>query len=119
MRYVFSAGKSLTAEDVEQIIHQLETNYPEGREVAMTLADMWRDEGIQIGIQQGIEKGMEKGESAALSETTLQLLTQKFGKVPRDVKEGILNLDNATLKIVLFDILRYEQIEDVKNTFDE
>jgi len=106
MRYVFSAGKSLTKRNINKMIHQIETNYPEGSEVTMTLAEMWMEEGR--------EEGREEGGVAALSETTIQLLTEKFGKVPQDIKDDILNSDMATLKLMLFNIFRYESIEDVR-----
>ncbi len=49
--------------DREKIVEQLSRD-PETknvREVAMTLAEQWKQEGISIGIEKGIEKGMEKG----------------------------------------------------------
>lgn len=38
---------------------QFEQTYPEGIEVTMTLAEVFRNE----GIEEGIEKGLEKGET--------------------------------------------------------
>jgi len=122
MRYVFSAGRSLTKRNVKQMITQIERNYPEGSEMTMTMAEIWMEEGMEKGLKKGLEKGMEKGMekglkeggAAALSETAIQLLTEKFGKVPRDIKDDIMNSDTATLKIVLFNILRYESVEDVR-----
>lgn len=58
MRYIFSAAKDLTKKDVEKIITRFKTTYPEGSEVAMTLAEMWRDEGVQQGIEQGRQQAM-------------------------------------------------------------
>ena len=78
------------------MITQIETNYPEGSEMTMTMAEKW----------------MEEGGAAALSETAIQLLIGKFGKVPQDMKDGIMNSDTTTLKLVLFNIFRYESIED-------
>lgn len=86
------------------MITQIETNYPEGSEMTMTMAEKWMEEGR--------EEGMEKGGAAALSETAIQLLIGKFGKVPQDMKDGIMNSDTTTLKLVLFNIFRYESIED-------
>ena len=43
-----------------------------GREVAMAMAYVWREEGMK--------KGMELGKAAALSETALQVLIEKFGR---------------------------------------
>ncbi|WJY26389.1 Rpn family recombination-promoting nuclease/putative transposase [Sporosarcina trichiuri] len=61
MRYIFSAGKNLTRKDMYKIIEQIDTTYPEGSEIAMTLADMFRGEGKEEGILKGIERGLELG----------------------------------------------------------
>ncbi|CAM3183917.1 Rpn family recombination-promoting nuclease/putative transposase [Filibacter tadaridae] len=114
MRYVFSAGKSLTKRNINKMIRQIETTYPEGSEMTMTLAEMWMEEGREEGMKIGMAKGMAKGKAAALSETAIQLLIEKFGKVPQDMKDGIMNSDTATLKLVLFNIFRYESVEDVR-----
>ena len=110
MRYIFSAAKDLTKEDVEKIIKQFETTYPEGSGIAMTLADMWRDEGVQQGMQQGIEIGGAK----ALTKTAIQLLTEKFGKLPRSLREDISRLDTISLELLLINIFKYENIDDVR-----
>ena len=47
MRYIFSVAQDLTETDVQQMIQQLESNHMKGSELAMTLAEMWRDEGMQ------------------------------------------------------------------------
>lgn len=52
--------------------------------------------------------------ATALSETAIQLLIEKFGKVHKDMKDGIMNSDTTTLKLVLFNIFRYESVEDVR-----
>ncbi len=126
MRYIFSAAKDLTKKDVEKIIKRFGTTYPEGSEVTMTLADMWRDEGVQQGIQQGIQQGMQQGlqegiqqgieigGAKALAKTAIRLLTKKFYTVPEEVKEGIFKLDTVTLEILIDDIWDYQTIEDVK-----
>lgn len=106
MRYILSAGKSLTKRNVEKMITQIEMNYPEGSEVTMTMAEMWMEEGR--------EEGREEGGAAALSETAIQLLTEKFGKIPQDLKDAILKTDTTTLKLILFNIFRYESLEDVR-----
>lgn len=125
-RYILSVASDLTKKDVEKIIKRFGTTYPEGSEVTMTLADMWRDEGVQQGIQQGIQQGMQQGmqegiqrgleigEAKALAKTAIRLLTKKFYTVPEEVKEGIFKLDTVTLEILIDDIWDYQTIEDVK-----
>jgi predicted transposase/invertase (TIGR01784 family) len=56
MRYIFSAAKNLTRKDADEIVKKVEENYPEGSGLVMTLADIWREEGIRKGEAQGIKK---------------------------------------------------------------
>lgn len=50
--YIFSAGKNLTKKEVNRVLKKI----PEGREIVMTLAELYRKEGEQRGIEKGIEK---------------------------------------------------------------
>lgn len=106
MRYISSAAKSLTKNDVERILDEVETNYPEGSEVAMTLADMWREEGM--------EKGMEKGFQEGLVDMATQGLIEKFKKVPMDVREGIQKLDSPVLKVIVMKMMSFESLDEVR-----
>lgn len=114
MRYIFSAAKDLTKKDVDEIMKQFETTYPEGSDIAMTLAEMWKDEGMQQGLQQGMQQGLEKGGVSALSETAIQLLIERFGKVPQDIKEGITNSDTAALKLLLVNSFKFQEVDEAR-----
>ncbi|WP_346217123.1 Rpn family recombination-promoting nuclease/putative transposase [Caldifermentibacillus hisashii] len=115
LRYVFNAVRDLTKKDMEQIVRQIETTFPERSEVAMTLADILREE----GMQEGLEKGRQEGASQALAKTALQLLTEKFGALPEDLKEDIKEADLATLETILQNIIKYQSIDDVKKFFEQ
>ena len=88
----------------------------------MTLAELFREEGMKRGIVKGMEQGMEKGivkgieqgETKALARTALKLLSKKFNIIPGELKDRILKLDSATLDIIIDGILDYKNIEDVK-----
>ncbi|MEK6454928.1 Rpn family recombination-promoting nuclease/putative transposase [Caldifermentibacillus hisashii] len=115
LRYVFNAVRDLTKKDMEQIVRQIETTFPERSEVAMTLADILREE----GMQEGLEKGRQEGASQALAKNALQLLTEKFGALPEDLKEDIKEADLATLETILQNIIKYQSIDDVKKIFEQ
>ncbi|MGG3690223.1 Rpn family recombination-promoting nuclease/putative transposase [Caldifermentibacillus hisashii] len=115
LRYVFNAVRDLTKKDMEQIVRQIETTFPERSEVAMTLADILREE----DMQEGLEKGRQEGASQALAKTALQLLTEKFGALPEDLKEDIKEADLATLETLLQNIFKYQSIDDVKKFFEQ
>lgn len=114
MHYIFSAAKDLTKKDIEKIVKQFEMTYPEESEIAMTLADMWRDEGMEKGIQQGMQQGLEIGGTKALAKTAIRLLTKKFYAVPEVVKEGIFKLDTITLELLIDDFWDSQTVEDIK-----
>ena len=114
VRYLLSARSDLTKGHFNELVKKIETIYPEGSERIMTLAEMFREEGMERGIIKGMEQGIEKGETKALVRTAIKLLTRKFGSVPEDIKQGISKLDASTLDVILDRVLDYESLEDVK-----
>lgn len=106
IRYIFSVAKDLTKKDMDQIMQGIEMNYPEGSEEAMTLADMLREEGK--------EEGIEQGGAAALSETAIQMLIERFGNVPQDIKDGIAKSDTAGLKLLLVNGFKFQEIDEAR-----
>lgn len=58
MRYVFSTGKNLTEEDAQQVMKQIETTYPEGSEVIVTLAEIYMAKGKMEVAKNLIVKGL-------------------------------------------------------------
>jgi hypothetical protein len=114
IRYVFSAANNLTKRDMEVIIKEIETTFPEGSEVTMTLADILREEGMQEGLEKGIEKGIELGQAKALSKTALQQLTAKFGVLPKELTEEISKLDVISLELILSNMFNYTSLDDVR-----
>ena len=102
MRYVFSARPDLAKEDLYELVKKIETTYPEGSEKVMTLAELFRQE------------GMEQGETKALARTAIKLLARKFGSVPEDLRQGISKLDASTLDIVIDRVFDYESLDEVK-----
>ena len=106
MRYIFSAKKDITKEDFDKIIERIEYSYTEGSEEAMTLAEIFRQEGRQEGRQE------EKKET--LYKTAIRLLTKKFGKLPEETRNKISQLDTENLEVIIDSIFEYESLEDVK-----
>jgi predicted transposase/invertase (TIGR01784 family) len=106
LRYILNAGQKLTKEDIEDIIRKVETSYPEGSEVVMTLAEQYREEGEL--------RGELRGETKALTKAVIRLLTKKFGKVPEEIKNKISKLDADVLEVIIDSIFDYEKIDDVE-----
>ena len=110
MRYVFSARPDLTKDDLYELVKKIETTYPEGSEKVMTLAQAFREE----GMERGIEVGLEKGETKALARTVIKFLVRRFDFVPEDLKQGISKLDAPTLDVILDRVLDFENLDEVK-----
>ncbi|MEZ0537302.1 Rpn family recombination-promoting nuclease/putative transposase [Caldicellulosiruptoraceae bacterium PP1] len=117
MRYIFSAYTDMTRSDFENIAKEIEKTFIEGSENIMTLADIFREEGMQEGIKKGIEKGIEKGETMALVKTAIKLLTKKFGIIPNELKEKLQELDATTLEIIVENILDIERLDELNKYF--
>jgi predicted transposase YdaD len=61
-------------------------------ELAMTLADRIREEGLQTGLQTGLETGLQKGRQegiASLHRVILEVLEVRFGAVPAGLAETL------------------------------
>ena len=110
MRYIFSARVDLSKKDVNKILSKIETTYPEGSEVVMTLAERFREE----GMEEGMLKGLALGETNSLIKTNVRLLTKKFGTLPEEIKVGISKLDVETLELITVEIFEYESLDDIK-----
>ncbi len=65
-----------------------------------------REEGIQVGEARGTVK--------AKANTLIKQLMKRFHVVPQEVKEKIMQLDDATLDLMLIEIFDYQSVEDVK-----
>lgn len=61
MRYIFSARSNLNKDVADEMMSKIETTYPEGSEVVMTLAERFREEGIVKGLEKVVRKSIIKG----------------------------------------------------------
>jgi predicted transposase YdaD len=114
MRYIFSARADLTKKNINEIIDKIENTYPEGSEAIMTLAEKFREEGKEEGIIKGMMEGIDKGRKEERLNTTMKLLTKKFGVLPEELKIAISKLDLVTLEIIVDGIFEYQSLEEVK-----
>lgn len=110
LRYLFDTGKDLTEAEMIKVVETISENHPEGSKIAMTLAEYYREKGIKIGEVKGIKIGEAKG----IIQTTLQLLTKKFGELPEDFISEIKQMDIPALEAIVDNIFEYETLEDVR-----
>ncbi|MEK6453089.1 DUF4351 domain-containing protein [Caldifermentibacillus hisashii] len=104
IRYVFSAAKYLTKDDMNKIRRETKTTFPEGTSIL-------REEGMEKGWE---EKGIELGQAKALSKIALQQLTEKLGVLPKELTEKISKLDVISLELILSNIFNYTSLDDVR-----
>lgn len=89
LRYIFSTAKDLTENEVEQIITTLETTNMKGSEFVTTLADKWRQEGMEKGREEGKAEGMRLG----LVKSITRICMKKFGELPKEMRDELNQLD--------------------------
>lgn len=117
IKYIFNARVNFTKKDVGEIIDKISKTYPEGSELVMTLAEIFRqegkEEGIKKGIEKGIEKGIQQGERRKSLNYAVKLLTKKFGKLPEEYKEKLNNADIEILDLIVEEIFSLESLDDI------
>ncbi len=99
MRYIFNAGKNLTKSDVNEIIEKIEDAYPEGSEVVMTLAEMFKEEGIMKGMERGIEVGAKQGKLEVAKrlinmELPIEQIVDATGLPKKEIERIAKEMDN-------------------------
>lgn len=101
IRYLLGTRADLTKDDLKELVKKIEIIYPEGSEKIMTLAEQFREEGMEIGRE-------------TLIRTSVKLLTKKFGLLPEGLKEEISKLDISTLEVMIDGILDYKTLDEVR-----
>ena len=84
---------------------------------AMTLADQYRQEGLEQGLERGMERGLEqgieRGETRAQRRTLLEVLTTRFDTLPEGLREHLEQLsDRDQLTALLKTAVLCASLED-------
>ncbi len=96
VQYLLSVTTRLTP---EQTIEKLEAAVPKNRGgIMQTVAEIWKQEGLQQGLQQGLQIAMEKGNQATAAEMALRMLNCRFGRISKRAERQILRLPLPVLK---------------------
>ena len=75
------------------------------------------EKGIKQGLEKGIKQGLKKGKILALQESVLRLIDRKFGQIPEELREKILNLTDERELNTLFDtVLNTNSIQELIET---
>ncbi len=102
---------------VERLGHYPETNNV--REVVMTLAEQWKQEGLEKGLEKGREEGLEKGiEKGKINLISKQLLF-KFKDDAQDWVGKLNQLSSEEQETIAERILTANTLEDVFAGFSE
>ena len=67
------------------------------RSEIMTIAQQFREEGMQQGMQQGIQQGMQQGMQQGEAALLIKLLKRRFGMIPSSCINSIQKADADTL----------------------
>jgi len=80
----------------------------------MTLAEQWRQEGMEEGMERGMEKGREQAQ-----QSVIDVLEVRFGRVPEGLAERIQHERSlAKLRILLLQALKAVSLEDFASHFE-
>lgn len=91
MRYIFSARIDLTKEAANEIMNKIETTYPEGSEVVMTLAERFREEGMEEGEKKSMEKVVKKSIIKGLTTEDIIEITGLKKEEIEDIRKKMLS----------------------------
>ena len=80
----------------------------------MTLAEIFREEGVLKGKEEGMREGIKEGEAKTLAKTAIRLLTKRFGRLTEETRAKIQKLDVVTLELIIDEIFEYKSLDDVK-----
>jgi hypothetical protein len=69
--------------------------------------------GLKKGLKEGLKEGLEQGRAEAMRQVLVDLLTQRFGSLPRDASERIQQADTATLERWVGRVLPAASLGDV------
>lgn len=103
--YIFRVHRHLTKKQYYDIINHIENTYQEGSELAMTLAEIFRNEGKEEGRAEG---------RAVLANTAIRLITKFVAPPSEDIKKKIHEQEINTLETIIDHIDELETTEDVK-----
>ena len=118
--YIIGSKTNLSKDDVQELIGKIEHIFPEGSEITMSIAEIWkeegREEGRQEGRQEGRVKGREEGRRSKLIEMTTKALVLKFKDIPNEISEKIKESDPATLDEVVLKLINdeFKDIDEVR-----
>ena len=87
MKYIFNARVDLTKEASNEIIRKIESTYPEGSEIVMTLAEQFREEGTIRGLEKVVRKSIIKGLS---TEDIMEITGLKKEEI-EDIRKSMLD----------------------------
>ncbi len=112
--YIFRVHRHLTKNQYYDIINHIGNTYQEGSELAMTLAEIFRNEGKAEGRAEGKEEGRVEGQTDALSNTAIRLITKFAAPLSEGIKTKICEQEISTLETIMDHIDEFETIEDFK-----
>ncbi len=72
------------------------------------------ERGIQVGRDEGIQVGLNEGTEKTIIDTTLKLLTKRFGPLPKEIREKINKTNLTNLEHIIDNIFDYESLDDVE-----
>lgn len=138
INYLFGSRVNFTKENLETVIKKIENTYPKGSDIVNTLAEIFREEGIEKGraegmalaevfreegkaegIAKGIVKGKAEGKAEGRAETLIKLYAKKLGTLPTSLQDNIKKASLSTLDELEEAIFEINSIKGLEEIFKE
>ena len=105
LHYIIGSKTNLSEDDLQELIGKIEHIFPEGSEITMSIAEIWK------------EKGREEGRHLNLIEMTTKTLLVKFKDVPTEISEKIEQSDPDTLEGIVLKLINdeFKNIDEVRD----
>lgn len=91
LRYFSAVGERLDERTLREAVEQVDP--AGGDRIMATLAEKW----IKDGVEQGIRQGMQQGSVATAQEFLLAVLSTRFQRIPRPLRQRIQMLNDVNL----------------------
>ncbi len=120
LKYLVKASEKIDEKTIQQSVQKALSI--RGEKVMPTLAEKWKQEGIEIGIEKGIERGreegVEKGILVGLQDGIQLALKLKFGAEALPLCERVKNIDSlGKLKQIEEMLLQSKSLDEIGSYF--
>ena len=110
--YLSETSENLEKDKVIRFFNELPLDKSK-KEIIMTLAEQWKQEGKQEGIQEGIQKGIQKGRAEEKLNLVKKQLKIKFGSKANDYNRLLTECSLGQLDQIAENLVKFSTLNEV------